>query len=65
MSELQKECESILKTLIKKHECLCPENKVFGVFDAGDAMNIVADLVEKIQYSDDISFAMKLSDWGK
>lgn len=62
---LNEACEEILNNLVAKHACLQLDNKLFGAFDSKDAMEIVADLVEALNFSEEIEVAHKTKDWGK
>lgn len=50
---------------MKKHGCIQVGCKDFGIFDESDAMELVADLVEMIQYSEEIEEAVSEIDFGK
>jgi hypothetical protein len=64
-SKINIECEEILRELVMKHPCLHPESKEFDIWDNEEAAEIVADLIEKIRYSDVIELEAKSKDWGK
>ena len=63
--ELKQACADILDQLMKKHGCIQVECKDFGIFNESDAMELVADLIEMIQYSEEIEEASKSIDFGK
>lgn len=63
--DLEKECEVILRSLISKHAFLQPANELFDVWDANNAKEVVADLIEMINKSSDIEDAHNERDWGK
>lgn len=62
---LKEECTELVRKLMVKHKCLQPENQDFDIWDANDAKEIVADLVQGIKESYEIDLAHTKKDWGK
>ncbi len=64
-SRLRDECEELVRQLLRRHACLQPMNKQYGVFDASDAKEIVRDLIILLNKSESITVAHNMIDWGK
>lgn len=68
MKELKKvevECAEILRSLITKYEFLSPQRKNFGVWGSEEAKEVLADLTDKIKYSQAIEDAQAKLNWRK
>jgi hypothetical protein len=49
---LSEECVEVIKKLLHKHKFLQPNNPNFDHWDARDAKELTADLIELLQYSE-------------
>lgn len=54
---LKEECTEIVRKLIAKHAFLQPDTEAFDVWDKSDAVEVLADLINLIKYSDEIAEA--------